>query len=141
MLHKYYKKILKNVSPPEKNISTKKIELESPLKASPFKNTEVRSASLKKFSSKDLKEHSPNIHGRSPLNFSAYLKRSPPLNKNIEKALKICQEKITDISKSLLTLYETFHSALKGDEVLTLLSNLINKNLKKNRNLMKKSKF
>lgn len=119
MLHKYYKKILKNVSPREKNIFSKKTEIDSPLKVSPFQNLEVRSASLKKFNSKDLREHSPNIHGRSPLNFSAYIKRSPPPtnNKNTEKALKICQEKITNISKSLLALYETFHSALKGDEV------------------------
>ena len=120
MLHKYYKKIFKNVSPQEKNISAKKTEFESPLKASPIQKMEIRSASLKKFHTKDLRENSPNIHGKSPLNFSAYVRRSPPptTNKNTEKALKICQEKINSISKSLLTLYETFHSALKGDEVL-----------------------
>jgi hypothetical protein len=120
MLHKYYKKILSKV-PSEKKSPSDNNDCGSPLKFSTLKvsiQAQARSGTAKKIIAKELKEEKSSPNSKSPANFSSYLKRSPlPINKTIEKALKISQDKLSEVSNSLFSLYETIFLSLRGDEV------------------------
>lgn len=111
MLHKYYAKVMKNVKLPEETHKENPAPMLIKLALLP-RNEKISARPYSNSSPRNMRLYRNSPKNRSPLNFSACLKRS--YDENVVNAQ---QKQLEEISIGLFSIYESLYQNLYTDEV------------------------